>query len=222
MTESMTTSEQLAAIALKIGAIRINTEQPFTWASGYRMPVYNDNRLFLGNADHRLLIAKGIQSLLIERNIAVDVVAGTATAGIPPATTLANLIHAPLIYVRPTAKKHGMQNQVEGTFKKGQHVIVIEDLVSTGGSVLNAVEAIRQLGGKGEHCFCIFNYGFQETADQFKKSSCQLHSLLTFENLINYGAKTGEFTEPQTSILRSWYEDPFAWGEHHGFPLKKD
>lgn len=218
----MNTSEQLADIALKIGAIRINTEQPFTWASGYRMPVYNDNRLFLGNADHRLLIAKGIHSQLVEENITVDVVAGTATAGIPAATTLANLIRAPLIYVRPTAKKHGMQNQVEGALKKGQHVIVIEDLVSTGGSVLNAVEAIRQLGGKVEHCFCIFNYGFQQADDLFEKSSCQLHSLLTFENLINYGAKTGEFTDSQTSLLRSWYKDPFEWGEKHGFSRKKD
>jgi len=218
----MTTSEQLADIALKIGAIRINTDHPFTWASGYRVPIYNDNRLFLGNADHRLLIAKAIQNLLSEENITVDVVAGTATAGIPPATTLANLIHTPLIYVRSAAKKHGMQNQVEGALKKGQHVIVVEDLVSTGGSVLSAVEAIRQLGGSVEHCFCIFSYGFQEAYDQFEKSGCQLHSLLTFAKLINYGAQTGEFTEQQTSLLRSWYKDPFEWGEKHGFPQKKD
>ena len=218
----MNTSEQLADIALKIGAIRINTEQPFTWASGYRMPVYNDNRLFLGNADHRLLIAQGIQNFLMGNKIEVDVVAGTATAGIPTATTLANLIQSPLIYVRPTAKKHGMQNQIEGALKKGHHVIVIEDLVSTGGSALNAVEAIRQSGGKVEHCFCIFNYGFKRAADRFKESKCQLHSLLTFENLIDYGTKTGEFTESQTSLLRSWYKDPFEWGNRHGFPQKKD
>ncbi len=218
----MTISEQLAAIALKIGAIRISTDHPFTWASGYRMPIYNDNRLFLGNADHRLLIAKGIQSILKEHNIRTDVVAGTATAGIPAATTLANLIQTPLIYVRPSAKKHGMQNQVEGALKKEQHVIVIEDLVSTGGSVLKAVEAIRQMGGNVEHCFCIFSYGFQEADDLFKESSCQLHSLLTFENLIDHGAKTGEFTEPQTSLLRSWYKNPFEWGGEHGFPQKKD
>jgi len=215
-------SEQLADIAFEIGAIRIDTSEPYTWASGYRMPVYNDNRLFLGNADHRLLIAKEIQRLLLENKITVDVVAGTATAGIPPATTLANLIHAPLIYVRPTAKKHGMQNQVEGAFKKGRHVIVIEDLVSTGGSVLNAVEALRHLGGIVKHCFCIFNYGFQKAHDSFQKSGCQLHSLLTFENLIDYGIKTGKFTESQTALLRSWFKDPFGWGERHGFPQKKD
>lgn len=217
----MDTLDQLADIALKIGAIRINTDKPFTWASGYRMPIYNDNRLFLGNTDHRLLIAKGIQSILLKNKIRADVVAGTATAGIPHATTLANLIQTPLIYVRSKAKEHGMQNQVEGALKKGQQVIVIEDLVSTGGSALKAVEAIRQLGGSVEHCFCIFSYGFPKAHDLFEKSRCKLHSLLTFENLINYGAKTGEFTEPQTSLLRSWYKDPFEWGEKHGFPRKK-
>jgi orotate phosphoribosyltransferase len=218
----VTTSEQLAGIALEIGAIRINTDEPFTWASGYRMPIYNDNRLFLGNADHRLLIAKGIQSILIENKIRVDVVAGTATAGIPHATTLANLLQTPLIYVRPKAKEHGMQNQVEGSLKKGQQVIVIEDLVSTGGSALKAVEAIRQLGGNVEHCFCIFSYGLREADGLFEKSRCKLHPLLTYENLIDYGVKTGEFTESQTSLLNSWYEDPFGWGDRHGFPQKKD
>lgn len=217
----MTTSEQLADIALKIGAIRINTENPFTWASGYQMPIYNDNRLFLGNADHRFLIANGLQNLLVGKKIVPDVVAGTATAGIPPATTLANLIKTPLIYVRPTAKKHGLQNQIEGILKKGQNVIVIEDLISTGGSALNAVESIRQLGGRVEHCICIFNYGFQETGDRFEKSGCQLESLLTFEKLMDYGTKTGEFTGPQISLLRSWFNDPFGWGERQGFPRGK-
>ncbi|GJL80107.1 MAG: orotate phosphoribosyltransferase [Nitrospinaceae bacterium] len=214
----MTVSEQLADIALQIGAIRIDTDNPFTWASGYRMPIYNDNRLFLGNADHRLLIARGFQSLIMDGKIVVDVVAGTATAGIPPATTLANLIEVPLIYVRPTAKKHGMKNQIEGVLKKEQNVVVIEDLVSTGGSALNAVMAIRELGGRVDHCFSIFNYGFQEADDRFKEFSCQLHSLLTFENLIDHAESIEKFTEPQLTLLRSWLDGPFSWGENHGFP----
>ena len=217
----MTDSEILAETALKIGAIRINTDNPFTWASGYRMPVYNDNRLLLGSAGHRLLIAKGFQGIMKEKQIEADVVAGTATAGIPPATTLADLIKAPLIYVRPAPKKHGMENQIEGVLKKGQHVIVIEDLVSTGGSVLKAVETIRLKGGTVQHCLCIFTYGFREAEDQFARSDCQLHALLTFEQLIDFGAKSGTLTESQTSLLRPWFKDPFKWGERHGFPRKK-
>jgi len=217
----MNVSEELAQIALKIGAIRINTDDPFTWASGYRMPVYNDNRLLLGNSGHRLLIAHGFNHLLIKKRIKTDVVAGTATAGIPPATTLADLIKTPLIYVRPAPKKHGMENQIEGVLNKGQNVLVIEDLVSTGGSVLKAVETIRLAGGKVQHCFCIFTYGFQEAEDLFVRSDCQLHALLTFENLIDFGAKTGALTESQTTLLHPWFKDPFQWGERHGFPRKK-
>ncbi len=217
----MTASEKLAETALEIGAIRIDTENPFTWASGYRMPVYNDNRLLLGNADHRLLIAQGFKDLLEEKHITAEVVAGTATAGIPPATTLADLMKTPLIYARSAPKKHGMQNQIEGVLKKGQQVIVVEDLVSTGGSVLNAVEAIRSSGGRVQHCFCIFTYGFQEAEEKFARSDCQLHALLSFENLIDFGEKTGTLTQSQTTLLRPWFKDPFNWGERHGFPRKK-
>lgn len=217
----MTVSEKLAKTALTIGAIRINTQDPFTWASGYRMPIYNDNRLLLGNADHRLFIAKGFQSLLEDKKIVADVVAGTATAGIPPATTLADLIKTPLIYARSAPKKHGMQNQIEGILKKGQNVIVIEDLVSTGGSVLNAIESIRLAGGNVQHCFSIFTYGFQEAEDKFAQSDCQLYALLTLEQLVTIGTNSGALTESQTGLLKSWLKDPFAWGERHGFPRKK-
>jgi orotate phosphoribosyltransferase len=214
----MTAEEKLAEAALKIGAIRINTDNPFTWASGYRMPVYNDNRLLLGNADHRLLIAQGFQSLLEEKKIKADVIAGTATAGIPPATTLADLIKMPLIYVRSAPKKHGMQNQIEGVLTESQNVIVIEDLVSTGGSALNAVETIRSSGGQVQHCFCIFTYGFPEAEEKFAQSDCQLHALLTLEQLIDFDAKTGALTGAQIALLRSWLQSPFEWGESYGFP----
>lgn len=217
----MTVSEKLAEAALEIGAIQLNTDDPFTWASGYRMPVYNDNRLLLGNADHRLLIAQGFKDLLEEMRITADVVAGTATAGIPPATTLADLMKVPLIYARPAPKEHGMQNQIEGVLNKGQNVILIEDLVSTGASALNAVESIRSAGGIVQHCFCIFTYGFQEAEEKFARADCQLHALLSFENLIELGAKTGALTESQTTLLRPWFKAPFGWGERHGFPRQK-
>lgn len=216
----MTLSKKLAKIALEIEAIKIDTGHPFTWASGYCMPVYNDNRRLLGSADHRMLVAQGFQTLIRELKLAADVVAGTATAGIPPATTLADLIRTPLVYVRPSPKKHGMENQIEGILKKGQNAVVIEDVISTGSSALKAVETIRARGGTVEHCFCIFSYGFAEAGDAFARSHCLLHPLLTFTQLLEYAEESATLNKDQSAILRLWYQDPFSWGDRHGFPQK--
>lgn len=204
-------ARDLAHIALEIGAIKLNPENPFIWASGYRMPIYNDNRLLLAKADHRLLVGRGLQTLLTQENIPVDVIAGTATAGIPPATTLANLLQTPLVYVRPKPKEHGMQNQIEGVLKNGQNVVVVEDLISTGGSALKAVEAVRRAGGTVAHCLCIFNYGFPGAAESFAKANCQLHSLLTFPTLLEYAEQEKAITSEQTALLRDWHKNPFEW-----------
>ena len=142
-------SEEIAKISLETGAIRLEAETPFLWASGYRMPIYNDNRLLLGNSQHRQLIAEGFKDVITCKEIEVDVIAGTATAGIPPATSLANLLETPLIYVRPHPKEHGMKNQIEGILRQNQNVVVVEDLISTGRSALKAVAAIRKAGGNG-------------------------------------------------------------------------
>ena len=143
----MNYSKEIAKLTLSTGAIKLDPENPFLWASGYRMPIYNDNRLLLGNSKHRQLIAEGFRSILNNKNISIDVIAGTATAGIAPATSLANLMETSLIYVRPTPKGHGMQNQIEGILLANQKVAVIEDLISTGGSALKAINAIRNAGG---------------------------------------------------------------------------
>ncbi|MEC7640945.1 MAG: orotate phosphoribosyltransferase [Nitrospinota bacterium] len=207
-------TKNLARIALEIGAIQLNPENPFTWASGYRMPIYNDNRRLLGNAEHRLLVGRGMQTLLDQENISVDVIAGTATAGIPPATTLANILNRPLIYVRPQPKDHGMQNQIEGILKNRQNTVVVEDLVSTGGSALKAVEAIRQTGGTVTHCLCIFNYGFPEAAKAFEKANCHLLSLLTFLTLLQFAQQGKNITPQQVDLLKDWYANPFEWGKN--------
>ncbi len=208
----MSYSERLAEIVLEIGAVKIDAQSPFTWASGYKMPVYNDNRLLLGNPEHRALVTAGMQSLITAANIQVNTVAGTATAGIPHATSLANALKTPLIYVRPAPKEHGKQNQIEGILKKGDAVIVVEDLISTGGSALKAVEAVRQAGGKVDHCFCIFHYGFQKAVDQFQQAHCQMHPLLTFELLVQTGQKTGKISAGEKQVLDDWYKNPFEWG----------
>jgi len=213
----MSVAQQLAKISLEIGAIKINPQNPFTWASGYRMPLYNDNRMLLGNAGHRTLIAEGMQAIIQKENIPVDAVAGVATAGIPHATSLANLIQLPLIYVRSSPKEHGMKNQVEGILQSGQAVVVVEDLISTGGSALKAVDTIREAGGVVEHCFGIFGYGFPEAQERFEKSQCRLHTLLDLDSLLQVAIKEGRISPEEKQVVDIWRKSPFDWGKQQGF-----
>ncbi len=177
------------------------------------MPLYNDNRLLLGNAEHRRLVAEGFKVILEENRIQPEVVAGTATAGIPHATTLANLLECPLIYVRPIAKEHGMKNQVEGPLEPGQQVVVVEDLISTGGSVLKVVKALRNAGSKVNHCLGIFSYGFPDTIQRFEEAGCQLHTLLGFEELLTYMQESGQLEKDQLETLLDWKQAPLEWWE---------
>ena len=213
----MTIAENIARVALEIGAIQFNAQQPFIWASGYKMPIYNDNRLLLGNAGHRALITQGFQDLLKNCAAKVEVIAGTATAGIPHATTLADRLQLPLIYVRSAAKTHGMGNRIEGPLRRNQQVLVIEDLVSTGGSAANAVTAIREAGGIVNHCFSIFSYGLSEATDKFKSISCEIHSILDFSELLEVALSTQNLSTNDIETLRSWQKAPFKWAENNGF-----
>ena len=214
-------SKKIAKISLQTGAIRLDPETPFLWASGYRMPIYNDNRLLLGNSKHRQLITEGFKDIIKSKKIEVDVIAGTATAGIPHATSLANIFEIPLIYVRPNQKEHGMKNAIEGILFKNQKVLVVEDLISTGGSALKAVTAIRKAGGIVNHCFSIFSYGFSKAIEEFKNAHCQLHALLTFKELILLAKEDKSVTAEQLSLLQSWEADPFNWGNKNGFISKE-
>jgi orotate phosphoribosyltransferase len=213
----MSVAQQLAKISLEIGAIKINSKNPFTWASGYRMPLYNDNRMLLGNADHRTLIAEGMKSIIEKAGVQADVVAGVATAGIPHATSLANLTKLPLIYVRSSPKEHGLKNQVEGILKSGQNVVVVEDLISTGGSALKAVDTVREAGGVVKHCFGIFGYGFPEAKERFEKSQCQLHTLLDLDSLLKLAVKEGYIDSEEKQVVDTWRKSPFEWGKQQGF-----
>jgi orotate phosphoribosyltransferase len=210
-------AEKLAQISLEIGSIKFSPEQPFTWASGHKMPLYNDNRMLLGNNEHRLMIAKGFQELLSNCSSKVDVIAGTATAGIPHATTLADLLQLPLIYVRSAPKSHGMGNRVEGPLRQNQQVLLIEDLISTGGSAASAVTAIREAGGLVNHCFSIFSYGFTEATDKFKSISCESHSILKFSQLLKVALSTKNLAQKNIEEFQSWQENPFKWAKSRGF-----
>lgn len=213
----MNFAQQLAKISLEIGAIKINPKNPFTWASGYRMPLYNDNRMLLGNAAHRTLIAEAMQTIIEKEDMRIDTVAGVATAGIPHATSLANLMKLPLIYVRSSPKEHGLKNQVEGVLKSGQSVVVVEDLISTGGSAIKAIDAVREAGGVVEHCLGIFSYDFPEAKKQFEKSQCRLHTLLNLKTLLQFAIQGGFIDSEEKQVVDRWIQNPFEWGKQQGF-----
>jgi orotate phosphoribosyltransferase len=213
-------SKEIAKISLETGAIKLQPDKPFLWASGYLMPVYNDNRLLLSSAKYRQIINDGFQEIITQKKISVDVVAGTATAGIPAATSLSNALETPLIYVRPSPKIHGMQNKIEGLLYPDQKVVVIEDLISTGGSAIKAVTAIREAGGQVENCLSVFSYGFLKASKQFKNLQCELHHLLNFEELIIISRENNKLSDNQFLMLKSWYDDPFNWGRKNGFTNK--
>ncbi len=188
------------------------------------MPIYNDNRMFLFHPQMRQVIAQALADLIADNNIAPEVVAGTATAGIPHGALLADLLALPYIYIRDKPKGHGLRNRIEGIDADsdlgGKNVVVIEDLISTGGSSARAVEAVREAKGSCVWCLSIFSYGLEKATEQFEALDppCSFMSLLTFPVLLDV-ARKGEFlSEEQIALLVEWREDPFGWGEKHGFP----
>ncbi len=188
------------------------------------MPIYNDNRMFLFHPEARRLIARGLADIVAREGIDPEVVAGTATAGIPHGALLADLLTLPYIYIRDKPKGHGLRNRIEGldadSDLEGRRVVVIEDLISTGGSSARAVQAVREADGAAEWCLSIFSYGLKKADDQFGALAppCRYTSLLTFPVLLDV-ARSGEFLSgEQIALLEAWREDPFGWGEAHGFP----
>ena len=224
----------IAKAGLEIKAIKLRPDNPFLWASGFRMPIYNDNRLFLFHPNYRRLISAGFGKLLHREEISYDVIAGTSTAGISPATRLADSLIKPMIYVRDKPKDHGLKNQIEGidaeSDLQGRKVVLVEDLISTGGSSARAVQAIRDANGICNHCISIFNYGLDIAGKVFRgeepydkegnklSTPCEVRSLLTYDTLLDVAKETGSFTEDQIQLLEQWRVDPLGWGEKHGFP----
>jgi len=214
--------KEIAKAGLDINAIKLRPNDPFTWASGYRMPIYNDNRMFLSFPEHRKLIRAGFINLIID--LPYEVIAGTSTSGIPPATTLADSLSKPLIYVRDKPKGHGLKNQIEGidaeSDLQGKKVILIEDLISTGGSSARAVQAIREANGICNYCVSIFNYGLDKAVQAFDnlEPKCEIRSLLTYDKLLEVAKETGYIDVQQAEMLAKWRADPFGWGEKYGFP----
>lgn len=188
------------------------------------MPVYNDNRMFLFHPEARRIIAQGLEEMVGEHAIAPEVVAGTATAGIPHGALLADRMSLPYIYVRDKPKAHGLKNRIEGLDAEsdlgGRRVVVIEDLISTGGSSARAVEAVREANGQADWCLSIFSYGLEQAEQHFAALDppCRFDALLTFPLLLDVARTSGLLSESQIALLEKWREDPFGWGEAHGFP----
>jgi orotate phosphoribosyltransferase len=188
------------------------------------MPIYNDNRMFLFHPEIRETIARGLAAIVQEREIRPEVVAGTATAGIPHGALLADRLSLPFIYIRDKPKGHGLRNRIEGVDADsdlgGRRVLVVEDLISTGGSSARAVEAVREARGDCSWCVSIFSYGLEKAAEQFTalEPPCNFTSLLTFPVLLDVAKEGGFLSDDQIQLLADWREDPFGWGEKHGFP----
>lgn len=202
----------LAADLLRIGAVVLRPEAPFTWASGLRAPIYCDNRTTLAFPDVRRHIRDGFAALAAHHGLRPDLIAGTATAGIPHAAWLADALELPMCYVRAKPKEHGRGNQIEGRVLPGQRVLLVEDLVSTGGSALAAALALRDAGADVVACLAIFTYGFARAERAFHDANVPLHALTDYDALVGAASLS-----PETqATLRAWREDPDAWSAEWG------
>jgi orotate phosphoribosyltransferase len=198
----------IAAILLRAGAVLLRPNQPFTFASGLRSPIYCDNRLLIGNVAARRAIAQAFAARCGE----AEVVAGTATAGIPWAAWVAEALGLPMTYVRGTAKGHGRGRQIEGAVVEGKRVVLLEDTVSTGGSVLEAATALRDEGSSLLRCVCIFTWGWETTAEAFAEAELPLEPLATLPALLEVAAEIGDLPPAQRALVESWVADPQGWG----------
>lgn len=218
---------KVARAALKLGAIRLNVTDPFTWVSGYRMPIYNDNRRLLADAPTRSLVAQAFEAMLTALDWEADNIAGTATAGIPHATTLADRLGKPLSYVRSSSKGHGLGQQIEGLGPSGSYdgvnVLLIEDLISTGGSSIKAVEAVVGAGGVCPYTLAIFTYGMPKAIEAFAalNPSCTFYTILDYDVMVKTALEGKYITAVEAEALAQWKEDPFSWGEKRGFAKKE-
>ena len=205
---------KVAEFLLQIEAIKLNPENPFTWASGLRSPIYCDNRKTLSYPEVRAFIRDAFAATIRESFSNAEVIAGVATGGIAIGALVAEVLNLPFIYVRSEAKKHGLGNQVEGVLHAKQRVVVIEDLISTGSSSLKAVEALREADADIVGMVAIFTYGFEKAADRFAEATCQVQTLSNYDSLLQQATHSGYITASQQATLTNWKSNPEAWSEH--------
>jgi len=208
----MNNANQFAEKLLQINALQINLQNPYTWASGWKSPVYCDNRKVLSYPFVRDYVKSELANMILDRFPNADVIAGVATAGIAHGVMAADLLKLPFIYVRSKPKEHGLGNQVEGVLEAGQKVVVVEDLVSTGKSSLQVVDALREQGAEVLGMCSLFTYGFPVAADAFAKTGIPLHSISNYEALIEVATNKGIVKAEDLQLLQQWRLQPDTWG----------
>lgn len=211
------TSEKVAKILLGLKAVTLNPSKPYRYASGILSPVYTDCRVIIAYPEKRKEIRDLYIEAIKESGVEFDIVAGTATAGIPHAAWIADKLNLPMIYVRGKAKDHGKENLVEGIIEAGQKVVVIEDLVSTGESSINSVEAIKAIGGEVSTVFSIITYGISKGEENFKKHNLNLVSLTNFHDVVEEAGEIGYIEMQEKELILDWISDPEGWAKRRGY-----
>ncbi|MCL4160134.1 UNVERIFIED_CONTAM: hypothetical protein GTU68_063135 [Idotea baltica] len=207
----MTTTRKIANILLETEAVKLRPQEPFTWSSGWKSPIYCDNRITLSDVEGRTFIKKALAKAIKKNFPDVDLVAGVATAGIAQGALVADYLKIPFAYVRPKPKEHGMGNQIEGKITKGQKVVVLEDLISTGGSSLKAVEALRAAGIEVIGMISVFTYGFKIADENFDEAGVKLVTLSHYNYLIDEARKQDYVKEEDIASLKKWRRNPAKW-----------
>ncbi|QLE01647.1 orotate phosphoribosyltransferase [Galbibacter sp. BG1] len=205
------TAKKTAELLLQINAIKLNPKNPFTWASGWKSPIYCDNRIVLSFPPIRNYIREHMAKQLEELYGKPDVIAGVATGAIGIGMLVAEVLSLPFVYVRPEPKKHGRGNQIEGFLDSGQSVVVVEDLISTGKSSLNAVKALKEEGAVVKGMIAIFSYGFDVSVENFKENNVSLYTLSNYEYLLQQAVDTNYINEKELLTLQDWRRDPGNW-----------
>lgn len=213
----MNTSEQVAKILLELNAVTLNSQKPYRYASGLLSPVYTDCRVLMAYPDKRREIRDYYIESIKNSGVEFDVIAGTATAGIPHAAWIADKLNLPMVYVRGKAKDHGKENLMEGILETGQKAIVIEDLVSYGDSSINSVNVVRKAGGEISHVFSIITYGFAKAQQNFTETNLTLISLTAFQDVVEQAQKLNYINKEEMKIILDWTLDPATWGKRMGF-----
>lgn len=209
----MTYSQRVAKALLDIHAVTLNPDQPFTWASGLKSPIYTDNRLTISYPEVRQAIFNGMVEQIKLHFSEANVIAGTATAGIPHAAWVAQNMELPMIYVRTKPKDHGQGKQIEGVLKEGQKVVVIDDLISTGGSVLNAVRAVNNAGGKVIGVVSVFTYDLPAAEQNFMANGLKYYSVTDYMTLIKVAKENNQISADHLKSLQKWRKDPLSWSK---------
>jgi len=213
MSNDLDITKRIAELLLEAQAIKLSPEKPFQWSSGWFSPIYCDNRVALSYPDTRTFIKKALAELIRAKYPNAQAIVGVATGGIAQGALVADLLELPFAYVRPEPKKHGMGNQIEGRLEKGQSVVIIEDLISTGGSSLKTVDALRDAGTEVAGMVAIFTYGFKVAADNFVAKNVQLDTISNYNALIEVALTHNYIDASQQESLAKWREAPEQWGK---------